>query len=238
MSIRVVHHDESLLVVDKPSGLATTAPEDGDSLATKVKALDPEAPRLHPTSRLDAEVTGLVTFARTRRATLALKASREEGRYHRLYLALALAEGLPGDAGRWEGTIAIDPRDPRRRFVGEGKGAKAAATRWSVVARAGQVVLLAFEPETGRTHQLRVHAQAAGVPLLGDRHYGGARRVTQKDGRVLSARRVMLHCAALMIGGEVPLDVTSVPPKDFHTLWTGAGGDATTLAASAAIHPR
>ena len=72
LSIAIVHRDAELLVVNKPSGLPTTSPDGGDCLVARVHELDPDAPRLHPTSRLDAEVSGLVTFARTARATEAL----------------------------------------------------------------------------------------------------------------------------------------------------------------------
>lgn len=220
--IRVVHRDHHLLVVDKPSGLPTTAPGGGDCLVARVRGLDPDAPRLHPTSRLDAEVSGLVTFARTRHATLALQEARRRHAYRRRYLALTPPPAQT--SGHWEASIGIDPRDPRRRCVDEGPASKPAATRWHRVAVAGPVALLALEPETGRTHQLRVHASDAGLPITGDRHYGGARRVTLTDGRVLSARRTLLHCAGL----RLPLldgDLVSEPPDDFMALWVGVGGD-------------
>jgi 23S rRNA-/tRNA-specific pseudouridylate synthase len=90
-----------------------------------------------------------------------------------------------------------------------------------------QAALLYLRPRTGRTHQLRVHASQAGAPLLGDRHYGGPLRVVRPDGRVVSARRVMLHCARLVLpglagGGE--LVVTAQPPEDMRAVWRALGG--------------
>ena len=85
----VVHRDAHLLVVFKPSGMATTAPEDGDCLVRWARDVDTEAQALHPVSRLDAEVSGLVTFARTRLGNQALLAARASGAYRRFYLALA-----------------------------------------------------------------------------------------------------------------------------------------------------
>jgi 23S rRNA-/tRNA-specific pseudouridylate synthase len=222
--IRTVHRDEDLLIVVKPAGLSTTSP-DGPSLASRVVALDPMAPRLHPTSRLDAEVTGLVTFARTRTATKALLQARREGAYRRLYLALAT--GSIGGEGIWRSPIARDPADPRRRVVKD--GGVPAETVYRVVATAGPLVLLALFPRTGRTHQLRVHASAAGAPLFGDVHYGGERRATTADGRVITAKRVMLHCAALELPPiarrKAALSVTEPPPEDFARVWQKAGGD-------------
>src|SRR6266545_3893474 len=73
---RVVHRDDDLLVIDKPSGLPTTSPDGVNCLASWAREHDPDAPRLHASSRLDAEVTGLVTFARTSRAIQQLTAAR------------------------------------------------------------------------------------------------------------------------------------------------------------------
>lgn len=218
---RVVFRDEALLVLSKPSGLPTTSPDEGDCLVRRALTLDPDAEHLHPTSRLDAEVTGLVTFARTRAANRDLLEARKRGAYRRLYLALVLAD--PADE-RWEGAIGIDPRDPRKRRVDP--TGKPSATRVSVAARAGEVRLLALRPETGRTHQIRVHAAAVGCPILGDRPYGGAKRVTLSNGRVLAARRVMLHCAQVELetAHASTLRFVDPPPEDFATIWKGAGG--------------
>ncbi len=221
--IAVVYRDRHLLVVDKPSGLPTTAPGEGDCLVRRVRAIDPGAERLHPTSRLDAEVTGLVTFARTRHATVALQNARQRQAYRRRYLALTPPPRK--SSGRWDEPIALDLRDRRRRRVGDGPGSKRAATRWWCLATAGPLALLALEPETGRTHQLRVHASHAGLPIAGDRIYGGNGRVTLPDGRVLSARRTMLHCAGLRLP-LVKHELVSEPPEDFMRLWERVGGDA------------
>jgi 23S rRNA pseudouridine955/2504/2580 synthase/23S rRNA pseudouridine1911/1915/1917 synthase len=110
----------------------------------------------------------------------------------------------------------------------KGKRSRTASTDYRVLAETPHAALLWLEPRTGRTHQLRVHAARAGRPLLGDRHYGGSGRVVLADGRVLSARRTMLHCARLRLpdvarGGE--LDLWCPPPEDFRALWRGAGGE-------------
>ncbi len=90
-SVRVAHRDAALLILEKPSGLPTTSlPGGGEALTDVAVRLDPDAPALHASSRLDAEVTGLVTFARTKAANAALLEARRRGRYGRRYLALAL----------------------------------------------------------------------------------------------------------------------------------------------------
>jgi len=226
--VRVVHRDAALLVLDKPSGLPTTSPPGGDLALTDVAArLDPDAPSLHASSRLDAEVTGLVTFVRTRPANRALLDARAAGTYRRRYLALAPSAPEP-PASSWASAIGTDPRDKRKRRVVEGDG-KAALTRYETVAALSNVALLALRPETGRTHQLRVHAAEAGIPLLGDVHYGGAKRVVLSDGRVVTARRVMLHCARLSLPdvarGSGTLELKADVPEDFRRVFAALGGD-------------
>ncbi len=233
--ILIVHRDAQLLVVLKPSGLATTSPDGGDCLVARVRELDPEAPRLHPTSRLDAEVSGLVTFARTARATEILLEARRTHTYRRLYLAL-VAQPPVDDFGRWEEPIGVDPRDRRRRRVApEDLEAKPSATRFEVRAR-GELALLALFPETGRTHQLRVHCAHAGSPIFGDAIYGGERRLVRANGRVVSARRVMLHCAALDLpnpAGMGRLPLRAPVPSDFASVWRAVGGNEAALEATA-----
>ena len=223
--VSVAHRGEHLLVVNKPSGLATTSPDpSADCLVRRVQALDPSAPNLHPTSRLDSEVTGLVTFARTRHGNAALMAARRAGTYGRCYLGLCLRAPIPAE-GTWDAPIAMHPTNPRARRVGSGTGTKSAQTEYCVVASTDRVVLLELRPQTGRTHQLRVHAAHAGSPLLGDRLYGGAPRVVLDGGRVLAARRTMLHCYHLQLTvDEQTLDIRAEPPEDFTTLWARAGG--------------
>ena len=234
--IRTVYRDAHLLVLDKPVGLATTAPEDGESLFTLARTLDPDAPALHPLSRLDTQVTGLVTFARTARANELAIEARQKGALFRVYLGLCMARPNPLE-GDWRWAIGFDVRDPRRRRAlregAKGGGVKEARTRYRVHAEAGPVVALALRPVTGRTHQLRVHASAAGVPLAGDVAYGGARRLTLPNGRILSAGRVMLHCAAFTMpdparpGASIVLSLA--PHEDMRRLWQAAGGDPAQL---------
>lgn len=227
-SVSVLHRDESFLVLDKPSGLPTTSPDAQPALTTLAHQLDPDAPRLHPSSRLDAEVTGVVIFARTREATEHLLAARREGSYQRGYIALCARAPEP-EQGQWHGAIAIDPRDPRKRkvAVSGSPGARDACSHYRTLERLTQGALLWLEPQTGRTHQLRVHAAHAGVALLGDRPYGGATRIVQGDGSVLGARRTMLHCARVQIPGmhgAAPLRFEAKLPQDFSSLLHALGG--------------
>lgn len=234
--IRIVHQDHHLLVVSKPPGLATTAPGDGDCLTRRLREgrqVRAGQRPIHASSRLDSPVSGLVTFAQTDEAIRALKDARDVGRYRRRYLALSLAKP-DAQSGRWSWPIGINLRDIRLRQValpGRTERNQEAATDFQGELHEG-VTLLVLEPQTGRTHQLRVHAMTAGCPLLGDTSYGGTKRVTLSNGRVLSARRVMLHCAQLRIpdvAGGGDLDLRLPPSEDFASLFTSLGGPSAAL---------
>lgn len=237
--IAVAHRDAHLLVLIKPPGIATTSPEgeSGRSLAAIARRMDPDAQHMHPSSRLDRDVTGLVTFARTDRAIEALLEARREGRYARTYLALVT--GAPAEQGAWDWGIAIDPRDAKLRIALEpgatGERAQEARSRFErrAVAPGDRASLLALFPETGRTHQLRVHCARGGHPILGDTGYGGPPRVVLDNGRVVTARRPMLHCARLALpdvarGGTIEL--VAPVPDDLARTWDQLGGDRAALA--------
>lgn len=231
--VRVVHRDAHLLVLSKPPGIPTTTPHGGSCLAQEAARLDPTAPRLHASSRLDLPVSGLVTFARTREGNDALLTARRAGSYQRLYLGIA--QSAPDHLGEWTEALSLDPGDPRRRVVSpraSARGHREAHTDSGIRATAFHGVLLELRPRTGRTHQLRVHAAHHGAPLLGDTRYGGITRVVTDEGRVVTARRVMLHCAALDLpdvasGGTLALRLA--PPDDFASVWSKLGGGAAAL---------
>ncbi|MGH7329368.1 MAG: pseudouridine synthase, partial [Polyangiaceae bacterium] len=105
--------------------------------------------------------------------------------------------------------------------------AKPSRTRWRLVAKANGHALLACSPETGRTHQIRVHASHAGAPLLGDRAYGGSSRVTLANGTILSCQRICLHCAHIEIEkGRKKRAFSSPIPADLRATWASLGGAA------------
>jgi 23S rRNA pseudouridine955/2504/2580 synthase len=230
-AVTVLHRDPHFLVVAKPAGLATTAPDGGPCLVSAVQALDPEAPQLHPLSRLDTQVTGLVCFARTAQGNHMALAARRAGSFRRRYLGLTVRPVAPS-SGVWEWAIALDPRDPKKRRALDPHahlppGAKAARTEYRLREVAGAVTALDLFPITGRTHQLRVHASAAGCALFGDVAYGADKRCVLANGRVLSAQRVMLHCAHVRLprGRGADLELWLDAPDDMARLYAAAGGE-------------
>lgn len=230
----ILHRDDHFLVVNKPAGLPTTSPDGRNCLAwTVANELDRGAPHAHPSSRLDRDVTGVVFFARTDRGIQHLLAARAANAYLRSYRAL-VSPAPSTSEGRWTWPIAVAPRDRRLRVALEegqrGERMQEASTRFSLLATRGHAAWLAVAPETGRTHQIRVHAARAGAPIVGDVDYGGARRLVLADGRVLAAPRVMLHCREVSVprigssGGGTPLVVRAPFPEDLVLLWQKLGG--------------
>ncbi len=214
---RILFRSEDLVVVDKPSGVATEpdksrAPSLRDWVAGALGGTGSEAP--HAVSRLDLGVSGAVTFATSARARAAAVRAKEQGRYERRYVALvrgALAE----PTGLSETPI-------------EGKPARTRHAR--IASASSSVALVLFTPETGRTHQIRIHAQRLGAAILGDRKYGGPSSVATASGRVVAVGRVLLHALAVAPRLGLPSDppgfvVAPVPP-DFIDLWTALDGDA------------
>jgi 23S rRNA-/tRNA-specific pseudouridylate synthase len=174
----------------------------------------------------------LVTFALTRHANRHLLDARRTGAYDRVYLAITIRE-VSLDQGEWSWPISIDPRNPKRRVAGPGRGEREALTQYEVAARTPVATLLRLRPKTGRTHQLRVHAAEAGAPLFGDHLYQGERRKVLPDGSVVTARRVMLHCARVsfpppsadalaVTGARMHFEARARP--DMSQVWQALGG--------------
>jgi 23S rRNA pseudouridine1911/1915/1917 synthase len=223
----ILLREGDLVAADKPAGVPTIADHGGAAhslVAMVARTLAIDADRVHPTSRLDRDVSGVVVFALSRAVAERLQRARSEGRYERRYLAIAERPPVP-DAGTWDMPIGR-ARDPRLRAAG-GRDPVPATTRYAVTARAPRAAMLAVAPVTGRTHQIRVHASHAGVPLLGDRAYGGPTRVTLASGRVLEPGRIALHAGRVVVPGDrgEPLVAVSPVPVELESLWSALGGE-------------
>jgi 23S rRNA-/tRNA-specific pseudouridylate synthase len=233
--VTILAEHAGFVFVDKPPGVATEPDHAGidASLVGRVaRELGVERAELHALSRLDVGVSGVVALARTAEARDRAAGLRARGAWHRRYVALA-AHGPSADAGTWTQALAR----PRRGKPSAGPE-RDAETRYAVIARARAVtvpsrsekletvpVLLALEPRTGRTHQLRLHAAGAGAALLGDATYGGATRLVLPNGAVRAIERVALHSAwvELELDGQ-RLRVAAPCPADLAAWWRELGG--------------
>jgi 23S rRNA pseudouridine1911/1915/1917 synthase len=216
-----------VVIADKPAGLATTPDRRGGRslIGDLAKALGVEAARVHPASRLDVGVSGVVVCCLDDAAIRAVERAREDGAYARVYLAIASAR-VEGE-GVWDAPIGVVRRGGRSIPAANGRDPRPAATRFSALAHARGATLLRLEPITGRTHQLRVHAAHAHAPLFGDRDHGGPRALTDAKGRVSPLERVALHALSVRLpagDGDV-IAAESPVPAALRALWNGLDGD-------------
>lgn len=220
---RVLHRDADVIVLDKPFGLPVhRGPGGGPNLADHLHTLRfglPRDPEL--AHRLDKDTAGCLVLGRHRRALARLATLFKRGLVEKTYLAVV--EGEPSaEAG--EIALPLGPRDPGRGWwmkVDE-KG-QPALTRFRVLARGEGRTLLALEPVTGRTHQLRVHCAASGHPIMGDAIYGGAPRFGG-PGLHLTAHAIILPFDA----GKAPISARAPIPAHMAAA-TAALGFAGTL---------
>ena len=207
---RLLYADGEIAAVDKPAGIPAqaTLTSDAGTLPRLVEALLGAPVTL--VHRLDRETSGVTVFARTRDAAAALAEAFRAGTPEKTYLALCARAPEPPE-GRIAAPLGKDPaRAGLRRVDPEGDPA---ATNYRTL-RAGPLgALLEARPETGRTHQIRVHLAHLGAPLVGDARYGGPRRIGK-----IAIPRVMLHARRLALvhpATGAPLAFEAPVPEDF-----------------------
>jgi 23S rRNA pseudouridine1911/1915/1917 synthase len=173
----VIYEDADILAVNKPAGM-TMHPAPGHARGTLVNAVLAHARDLSGVGgvlrpgivhRLDRDTSGVVLVAKDDAAHHALARQLKDRTVEKVYLALV--EGTPRPAeGAIDAPVARDPRNRQRMAVVE--GGRAALTAYRVVERLRGASLVEARPQTGRTHQIRVHFAAIGHPIVGDRLYG------------------------------------------------------------------
>ncbi|WP_022696182.1 RluA family pseudouridine synthase [Ponticaulis koreensis] len=184
----VVYEDDAVLVLNKPYGLLSVQGKPlhhKDCLEFRVKDAYPEATAVH---RLDHSTSGLILFAGTEALKSLISRQFQERTVKKVYRARVW-----GEVTEEEGVIDVPLRknweDSPRQMVCYERG-KRAVTRWKVLERGGGATLLELYPETGRTHQLRLHTLHIGHPILGDELYA-------PDPAYEAAPRLLLHATEL-----------------------------------------
>jgi 23S rRNA pseudouridine1911/1915/1917 synthase len=206
---RLLHADADLVAVDKPAGVPSQATRTSDrgTLAELAAALV-GAP-LMVVHRLDRGTSGVTVLARTPRAAASLSEAFRTGAAHKTYLALCVRPPEP-PAGRIDAALGPGSRPGTHAVSPTGAPA---ATRYRTLGH-GRAALVEAQPETGRTHQVRVHLAHLGAPLLGDTRYGGPAEVAG-----LAIARPMLHALRLEIPHPTSGDtlILEAPlPEDFR----------------------
>jgi len=184
----ILYQDESLLVLNKPSGLLSVpgrAPENQDSLVLRAQSQFPNALTVH---RLDMATSGVMVMALSKNVHRELSRQFQERETHKLYYAWVWGE-VADDEGEVNLPLICDWPNRPLQMVDFEQG-KQALTRWQKLKVEQGNTLVKLLPHTGRSHQLRVHMQAMGHPILGDEFYAGPEVLAASD-------QLQLHAAEL-----------------------------------------
>ncbi|AUX46282.1 uncharacterized protein SOCE26_077870 [Sorangium cellulosum] len=223
----ILGEDEDLIVVDKPAGLSTHAPEPDrlDDVVTRLRAFlrargDAEA-YLGIHQRLDRDTSGVLLFTRRREANPAVARQFEGRAVQKSYVAAVSGFGDRAPRGTLRHRLVPAPGGAMRALPARAEKSSAsgtlAITHYRLLERRGDRALLELRPETGRTHQIRVQLAAIGLPIAGDPLYGGP-----------EAPRLLLHAAELRLehpGTGAPAVFRSRPPAVFEAWLAGAPVD-------------
>ena len=226
--LTILFEDPDVIVLDKPPGLVVH-PGAGRQTNTLMDFLVDTRPemigvgepgRWGVVHRLDRDTSGVMVAAKTALAHAALSTQFREHSVHRVYLALV--RGNPGeDHGRIAAGLGRHTKDRKRISTSTAK-ARRAVTTWKVLRRFDGLTLLEISPETGRTHQIRVHLASVGLPVLGDPVYGKTRKRGSIADPVLRMgleimKRQALHAAVLGFihpRSSQPMEFSSPVPPD------------------------
>ncbi len=240
--IDILHEDEAVVLVNKPPGMLTIPDRYDPSLPNLLHWLKSRWDSIYVVHRLDKDTSGILCFARTEAAHKHLSLQFQQRTVDKHYLALV--DGIPQPAtGTIDLPIAKSKTSGAKMVVGQ--NGKPALTLYETVEVFGQHALLALNIKTGRTHQVRVHMEAIGHPLVVDPMYGrrGAIYLSEIKGRRFKrskgeeerplVSRVTLHSHRLVFdhpSTEERISFEAEPPKDFRALvrqlgkWMRTGG--------------
>ena len=192
---RVLFEDKRLLVIDKPSG---TAVHGGSGVSHGVIELlrfaRPDLTDLSLVHRLDRETSGCLVLSKRRSALRALHEQFREGLVEKNYLALVAGDWQLGDI-LVDAPLLVQNRKNGERHVVVSEEGKRAATRFRLSRRYGEFSLVQCQPLSGRTHQVRVHAQLQGHPLVVDERYGDPQ--ANNAAKAAGLQRLFLHAQSI-----------------------------------------
>ncbi len=170
MATEIIHQDEYIVAINKPQALLSVpglGPDKQDCMISRLVTLIPDAKVVH---RLDCYTSGIMLFAIGIEMQRALSRIFHDRKIKKQYIAV-VRQWFGEDNGVIKFPMRCDIDDRPRQIVDYEHG-KSAVTYWEVLQRSDDSVRLLLKPETGRTHQLRVHCKAMGYPIIGDGLYG------------------------------------------------------------------
>ncbi|HMA96868.1 MAG TPA: RNA pseudouridine synthase [Polyangiaceae bacterium] len=227
----VLESRDGLVAAAKPAAWASEPDRSGSATSLSEQLLGVLGIReLHVATRLDVGVSGLVLCATNAEARRYLAHLVGTSAFHRIYLAVVA--GVPPERGTWRGSVdahsGVRARPAVTHFECLSRVSLPQGSTLGDAQRADQIALLTLRPETGRRHQLRIHASRAGFPLVGDRRYQGPARFIDATGRVTAIDRILLHAASTQVPlpGHRIWKLVCPIPEDFQELWRRLGGSA------------
>lgn len=225
--LNILYEDDDVIVLDKPAGMVVH-PAAGNWSGTLAQGLMyhvaslaerfGEATRPGIVHRLDKETSGVIIAAKHPDALARLAAQFKERRAQKRYLAVVKGHP-PKSRGTIESRIARDPSN-RKRFTMSEREGKEAVTRYRVLRRFGDYAFVSLRPETGRTHQLRVHLAGIGCPILGDPVYARPDRRLPETGLLLHAYQLSITLPS----EDAPRTFTAPLPDRFRDALRAASG--------------
>ena len=187
----IIYQDQDIVVLNKPSGLLSVPGRDAwhkDSLTTRILRVWPEACVVH---RLDMATSGIIILALRKSAQSHMGRQFQQKVIDKTYFARV--EGvIQQESGLIDLPLRCDWENRPRQIVDFEQG-KSSQTEWEVVKREKLTTLVKLTPLTGRTHQLRVHMQQIGHPIIGDEFYA------TEFGKKIYPHRLALHAASITI---------------------------------------
>lgn len=221
----ILFENADVLVLDKPPGVSMATSSRPGSAEEAVRrllgacGLTAEEPLPLLVHRLDVGTSGVVLLAKNDAAHRALSRALQQKTAQKTYRALVWGRPVPA-RGTIDLPLARDPKDGRKMRAE--KDGKPSVTNYETLRRYAGLADLRLSPETGRTHQIRVHLSAKGHPIAGDDFYGGAARwrgVRNPKLREALAglKRPLLHAERIVIP-ELAIDVSSPLPRDYEEI--------------------
>jgi 23S rRNA pseudouridine1911/1915/1917 synthase len=217
--LKIIYEDNDVIVVDKPAGL-TVHPAPGHPEHTLANAILSRLPAIADTGerrrpgivhRLDKDTSGLIIIAKNNQAHQKLTEQFKARTVKKIYLTLVRGKVTP-DRGTIEAPIGRDRSHREKMAITDRNHGREARTKYRVLKHIGNYSLLEAIPETGRTHQIRVHLAAIGYPVIGDKVYGVKSPLLNRQ--FLHAQRIKFQLPSsgkeVEFSSELPTDLTGV----------------------------
>ena len=224
LAASVVYEDRALLALNKPSGIATHGGSGISFGAIEMLRQLRPTESLELVHRLDRDTSGLLIVAKKRSALTELQRLIREGRLEKRYLTLLVGE-IPQKPFTIDAPLLKSTLQGGERMVRVDPEGKASVSHFRLIERAGGHSYTEVRIDTGRTHQIRVHAAHTGHPVAADEKYGD--KIANKALRSVGLKRLFLHAASLRFAlkdGEQPYVLNAPLPEDLRLTLDALGG--------------